>query len=415
MRKFTDTYSDLYGDPVSLTPEEKAFFREKVHFILNVLGLDVEIVNRDHEQDLSGKSKEALGCFYTDAPNSPTQDCFITVDNYFIHERYEVECMGGYSIEPQSLTDVICHELAHREKFRHGKGHRKMTEELVAKVKDAEQREREGKSNMSEQKTYTAENMVKNNYILRARVIEGSIPIPKADDPFFKDLAENNFEIIAPYTKDNFRELLAIGKEAYINGDLSKFEILAWAGGANNHDGDRYLWSFRPDLWNFQYTPQDILSDFYNFKPQAMPENYAQIYHRFWEKLPFGFSLSAYKANALVIEDKQTSLQDKILSASQKQEGKGPKSLDERVASLKDAKGYEAFCLDYQRLKNMSGSQSLPGITASTWLEQLSALSEDGLRSYVDRYKAGLLDPTHTHDHFVGRTSPKNKDTAPDR
>lgn len=90
-------------------------------------------------------------------------------------------------------------------------------------------------------------------------------------------------------------------------------------------------------------------------------------------------------------------------------------SLDARVAALQDCKGYKAFCTDYTRLKNIAGNSSLPGITADTWLEKLSELSDADLHSYVDRYQAGLLDPAHTHDHFVGRGTEKMESAGPER
>ncbi len=153
---------------------------------------------------------------------------------------------------------------------------------------------------------------MENNYILRARVIEGSIPMPIISAPDYKRLTENNFEIFAPYTKDNFHELFAIAKEAYAKGDLSKFEILAWAGGANNHDGDRYLWSFRPDLWNFRHVPRQILQDFDLYTPKPLPGTVAPIYEQFWKKIKFGFSLAAYKAYT---NQQTTSLDEKFFEA----------------------------------------------------------------------------------------------------
>lgn len=131
---FSNLYSDLYGNPVSLTSEELEFFRTRVQTIQKALNLNVEIVNRDHETAFTGKHKEALGIFYTSDPKNPSEDCFITIDNYFIHECYESEVLGKIKIEPNTLTDVICHELAHMQKFRHCKTHERITQDLIARV-----------------------------------------------------------------------------------------------------------------------------------------------------------------------------------------------------------------------------------------------------------------------------------------
>lgn len=101
--------------------------------------------------------------------------------------------------------------------------------------------------------------------ILRARVIEGSLPIPEALRVQNPGMTETNYELICPYNKENFRKLLDIGQRAHQDGNLSKMEILAWDGGAANHDGIRFLWSFRPDQYNFERIPPSV----YNFLSNA--------------------------------------------------------------------------------------------------------------------------------------------------
>ena len=71
--------------------------------------------------------------------------------------------------------------------------------------------------------------------ILRARVIEGSLPMPEALRAQNPGMTENNYELICPYNKENFQKLLDIGRKEYRDGDLSKMEILAWDGGVANH------------------------------------------------------------------------------------------------------------------------------------------------------------------------------------
>lgn len=138
-------------------------------------------------------------------------------------------------------------------------------------------------------------------YVLRARVIEGSIPMPKECAKEYKSLTTDNFEIFAPYTKENFYELYNIGKNAWKNGTLSKYEIIGWAGGVNNHEPERFLWSFRPDLYNFEKIPDYLLYDFDKVLPKPNMDYHKGIYERFWQNLKYGYSLNAYKATALNI------------------------------------------------------------------------------------------------------------------
>ena len=148
--------------------------------------------------------------------------------------------------------------------------------------------------------------------IIRARVIEGSLPMPVRSDNLYAYMTEDNFEIIAMYTKENLKRIFEIGKEAYINGTLSKFEILGWDGGAANHDGDRFLWLIRPDMCNFERLDTKILSNFDEFEPIAFDKTGRDYYDKFWKPLKFGLSLSAYESEAL---SKQKSLMYQINQA----------------------------------------------------------------------------------------------------
>lgn len=157
--------------------------------------------------------------------------------------------------------------------------------------------------------------MKNDTYILRARVIEGSIPMPQGEE--YKHFDINDFQIVAPYTKENFQKLFAIGKEAW-KGDLSKFEILAWSGNPDQHSGDRYLWSYRPDMWNFERISTSILAKFDTYQPIPMPEHYKQIYTRFWQKMPNIISLDDYEAATRSM----ASLADQIKSAKPEKKSK---------------------------------------------------------------------------------------------
>lgn len=131
--KFSDHYLDIQNKPAQLTQKELEYFHDTVSKIQAILGISVEITNRDHDE-LGKPHKEALGLFYTSDPSHPADDCYITVDNYFIHECYDAKFNGKWTLEEQSLEEVICHELAHMSKFRHCKSHKALTQEYLAKV-----------------------------------------------------------------------------------------------------------------------------------------------------------------------------------------------------------------------------------------------------------------------------------------
>lgn len=153
--------------------------------------------------------------------------------------------------------------------------------------------------------------------ILRARVIEGALPVPEALRAQNPGMTETNYELICPYNKENFRKLLALGQKAYRDGSLSKMEILAWDGGAANHDGVRFLWSFRPDQYNFERIPSAV----YNFLSNANVQTPIKLtgqakndYDSTWRQLQFGISLSVYESYM----NKKPSLDDQVKAAGAK-------------------------------------------------------------------------------------------------
>ncbi len=134
--KFTDTYLDVWGRPQPLTATELTYFRETVSLVKEALDISIEITNRDHERDMPGKGREAYGIFYTQDPKNPSADCFITIDNYFIHECYEEKYHGALNLSFESLESVICHEVAHATKFRHCKSHTQLSQAYLRQVED---------------------------------------------------------------------------------------------------------------------------------------------------------------------------------------------------------------------------------------------------------------------------------------
>lgn len=67
--------------------------------------------------------------------------------------------------------------------------------------------------------------------------------------------------------------------------------------------------------------------------------------------------------------------------------------MNERVAKLTDCAGYEAFVEDLHRLYTANTMCGLCQIRAEVWLDKLSELCDKDLREYVEKYKAGVLNP----------------------
>lgn len=134
-RRHEVTYTD-YADRVRrLTDEEIEWFEENVRNVLDILGTSIEVYVRDHER----VNCDATACYcYTVAPVE--FDEFITIDAYVVHDLYQIATdthkrylSAVYSGDEESITTIICHELAHRKYHRHDKRHRRLTDALIAK------------------------------------------------------------------------------------------------------------------------------------------------------------------------------------------------------------------------------------------------------------------------------------------
>lgn len=123
------SYEDFNGFYVSLTNEEITWFFGVVADVLNATGISIIVTPCDHER-IAGNT-EALGLYWWVDGEGQSHN-FISIDTYFIHERYGVEVEGKHSIEPQTLAEVICHELAHRLSHCHTKKHAALTLQYIA-------------------------------------------------------------------------------------------------------------------------------------------------------------------------------------------------------------------------------------------------------------------------------------------
>lgn len=116
--RFNNRYEDIYGNMVDLTEEELNWFYGIVaKFQMLEEAKGIEIVNRNHEK-LSGKSREALGQFYTDDPKDEKADCFITIDNYFIHEQFEWVFNGKYNLAFETSARIYTKTFRANMEFR---------------------------------------------------------------------------------------------------------------------------------------------------------------------------------------------------------------------------------------------------------------------------------------------------------
>ena len=125
-------YSDFRDRPAALTEAEQSYFRQTVEKVLSILGIEIPVYMCDQER-FPGSRGDALGIHWKNAEG----DEFITIDNYFIHEAYEVAFHGAYDLNGETLETVLCHELAHIRYQRHNKYHAELTEQYIDTVEKA--------------------------------------------------------------------------------------------------------------------------------------------------------------------------------------------------------------------------------------------------------------------------------------
>lgn len=126
----TPEYTDYANRPIKLTEAEQRYFRDTVFNVLFAVSINIPVYMCDHER-LPGDCENALGMHWKNAEG----DEFITIDNYFIHECYEVAFNGAYDINGEDLVSVLCHELAHIHYRRHTKYHEELTEKYIGIVR----------------------------------------------------------------------------------------------------------------------------------------------------------------------------------------------------------------------------------------------------------------------------------------
>ena len=125
------SYTDYRDRPVQLTADELAYFRATVDAVLKATGLTIPVYTCDHEK-LPGTSSDALGIHWRRTDGG---DEFITLDNFYIHEAYEVAFCDGFDMTGETLVSVLCHELAHIRYQRHTRYHAALTAQYIDIVK----------------------------------------------------------------------------------------------------------------------------------------------------------------------------------------------------------------------------------------------------------------------------------------
>ena len=111
---------------------EQEYFNTTVKNVLDKTGYVIDIKILDH-MILEGKHKRATGCCC-----QCDNEYSITIDEYFVTECFEHFILNNkyssWGLVGQSLEEVICHELAHIEIWRHGKKHTAFMNKLLSKL-----------------------------------------------------------------------------------------------------------------------------------------------------------------------------------------------------------------------------------------------------------------------------------------
>lgn len=115
---------------MALTATEEAYFQETLSRIKYSVNFWVPVEVMDHEI-LKGRHKNALGiCWAEDDGNGKPDPFKITIDEYFIHECYATLNEPYMKVIPETLEEVIAHEIAHLRCWRHGKKHTELTKHI---------------------------------------------------------------------------------------------------------------------------------------------------------------------------------------------------------------------------------------------------------------------------------------------
>ena len=128
-------YSEWNGKEVALTEEELVWFHSVADKCKAATGCTIPITAFNNELCFDRDGKEALGTCWTDNPDNPLDgETTITVDTWFIHEKYRNKIGELPMLTDATLESVICHEIAHLYVWEHGEDHDRKTQELLEMV-----------------------------------------------------------------------------------------------------------------------------------------------------------------------------------------------------------------------------------------------------------------------------------------
>ncbi len=135
----TDETTSVTADTgSSLTEEEIKYFEDTVAKVKRSVNVRVPIEIMDHEQ-LTGKHKEALGICWAKYDSAGNRVPYrMTIDEFFVHECFVALEKPYMKLEPESLEQVIAHEIAHLHCWRHGKKHTELTRRICRLIEKGE-------------------------------------------------------------------------------------------------------------------------------------------------------------------------------------------------------------------------------------------------------------------------------------
>ena len=120
---------------MALTAAEEAYFQKTLSRIKYSVNFWVPVEVMDHET-LKGWHKNALGiCWAEDDGNGKPIPFKITIDEYFVQECFAALEAPYMKVEPETLEEVIAHEIAHLHCWRHGKKHTELTQYICRLIK----------------------------------------------------------------------------------------------------------------------------------------------------------------------------------------------------------------------------------------------------------------------------------------
>jgi hypothetical protein len=122
--------------------EQLNYFNEVIKRIKQSVNVSIPILPADHEK-IKGH-ENALGICHgrKNIGQNDWEPEKITIDEYFIEENYEADVNGKtymLRLVGENLVEVICHEIAHIQEWRHGKRHRNLTKKLIELVETGKQ------------------------------------------------------------------------------------------------------------------------------------------------------------------------------------------------------------------------------------------------------------------------------------